>query len=246
MAAWGFVMIFDRLRETSSSWLSIARAAIFTLLTFGLPSIVEAQDRIGVASIVQNDVSHGPRSSPRPLATGDGVVRSESVRTGLDSSTKLVFRDDTNLSIGPRAVITLDEAVFSDSPQASLGIRLVEGTVRYVSGKLPKESYNIQTPTATIGIRGTEFDVDATSSLTTVTLRAGIVVACTRRAVPQRCITLSTPGDTAILSASAARQGSSGSGRDFSRFCGGAAGLCTATTLAERQGSPIVAALCGR
>ena len=54
-----------------------------------------AQERIGRAAVVRNDVS---QIAPRVLkiSTGDEIFRDETVRTAADSDAKFVLRDDTN------------------------------------------------------------------------------------------------------------------------------------------------------
>ena len=46
------------------------------------------------------------------LAPGDSVYRNEVVRTGADSTAKLVFLDSTNLGVGPISRVTLDKFVY--------------------------------------------------------------------------------------------------------------------------------------
>lgn len=65
---------------------------------------VHAQ-KIGVAAIVQNDVTRGQST---PINAGENVVRNETVRTGQASSAKIVFLDDTNLAVGPTTTVKLD------------------------------------------------------------------------------------------------------------------------------------------
>jgi hypothetical protein len=51
---------------------------------------------IGVAATVRNDVAQVRGANALPISLGEDVVRNEVVRTGSESSTKLVFTDDTN------------------------------------------------------------------------------------------------------------------------------------------------------
>jgi hypothetical protein len=54
----------------------------------------------------------------------------------------------------------LDRFVYDPDPgKASFVMTATAGVFRFVSGKLPKESYEIHTPTSTIGIRGTVLSV---------------------------------------------------------------------------------------
>lgn len=219
-------------------------AAALALLLAGLPA--HAQETIGTAALVRNEVTHGPAANSAPLEAGQAVVRREIVRTGADSVAKLVFLDQTNLSLGPRATIALDELVYrGEGSRGRVALDLTEGAFRFLSGKLRKESYEIVTPTATIGIRGTEFDVDARRTVTTVTLRAGQIRACSRGG--GQCVVLTRPGDTAVITLAAAVRRRGDLQTAFSQSCSADPGLCSATTLAELPtGGAVVAALCGR
>src|SRR3978361_1266742 len=77
-------------------------------------SSAQAQTRVGEAAVVQNEVVRVSASTASRLNVGDGVLRDETVRTGLDSAARLVMSDSTNLSLGPNAVLKLDRTVFDD------------------------------------------------------------------------------------------------------------------------------------
>lgn len=224
-----------------AAWLS---AAITLIASVGRP---HAQEAIGVASVVRNEVTRGTADRAVPLGTGENVVRRETVSTGRDSAAKIVFVDQTNLSIGPQARIVLDELVFPGATTRGRAVvNLAEGTFRFVSGLLPKENYEIRTGTATIGIRGTKFSVRATRTVTTVTLEEGVVIGCARGA-PGRCIVLREPGDTAVITSTSARRGNAAAAFSFAAAnCGGDPALCAQTTFADRTGGAAFAALCGR
>jgi hypothetical protein len=61
------------------------------------------------------------------LQKGDEVVRNEVVRTAADSDARLVFRDDTNLSLGPGSTLKLDRTVFDDPKAGDIAIKLTSG-----------------------------------------------------------------------------------------------------------------------
>ena len=74
---------------------------------------------------------------------------------------KVMFLDETNLSLTEHSEVTIDEYIFDPNPTKSkLAISFVQGTARFATGRLglvPKENIVINTPTATIGVRGTDF-----------------------------------------------------------------------------------------
>jgi ferric-dicitrate binding protein FerR (iron transport regulator) len=194
-----------------------------------------AQARVGEAAVVKNEVVRvvGPASSQ--INVGDAVLRDEIVRTGLDSATRLVMADSTNLSLGPNATITLDRTVFSDEhTYQDIAIKLTTGTFRFVTGHSEKAAYKISTPVATIGVRGTILDILSQRGKTTVVLQEGASRIC---AIGGPCIELTEPGETAIIT-------STGNGKvtihkastppwTFASNCAAAAGLCSVTDLAD-------------
>ncbi|WP_298957589.1 FecR family protein [uncultured Methylobacterium sp.] len=232
--------------------MSLVRRICFAgLLALGGPGAAVAQ-QIGATTLVRNDVSRLKQSQRNSLAEGDTVFRDEAVQTGADSLAKIVFLDQTNLSIGPNARIALNQYVYSEErPAGKVALNLLKGTYRFVTGDLDKKAYEIKTPVATIGVRGTVFDVWTTGTRSVITLVEGEIRVCTRQASPQACLTLDQPGSVVVVTVG----GLSPAPRDtagrfgFDGYCGANPGLCTPTRFSEGGGAPTptaFAALCGR
>src|SRR6202048_5436555 len=68
-------------------------------------SSAQAQTRVGEAAVVKNEVVRVSGSATSRLNVGDGVLRDETVRTGLDSAARLGMADSTKLSLGPHATL---------------------------------------------------------------------------------------------------------------------------------------------
>ena len=217
-------------------------------------SPLSAQTRVGEAAVVKNQVLRVAGSATSQLNVGDGLLRDEIVRTGLDSAARLVMSDSTNLSLGPSASLKLDRTVFDDSTHyRDVAVRLTSGAFRFVTGNSDKAAYRITTPLATIGVRGTTLDILSQRGQTIVNLQEGAASVCT---VSFECIQLTRPGDTAVIT-------SSGGGRStikktnnppwtFAATCSAAAGLCSTTQYADASpvivddGSDPTGMLCGR
>lgn len=73
------------------------------------------------------------------------------------------FVDASKLRMTEHTRIVIDNVVFDDDPSKSeLAMTFAQGTARFVSGalgKVDKENIRLKTPSATIGIRGTDFTV---------------------------------------------------------------------------------------
>jgi hypothetical protein len=106
--------------------------------------------------------------SGKPLKLGDTVYGADVITTGPDSSVRITFVDGTDLAVGPSSRVTLDRFVFSGEPE--FVISATRGAFRFTSGGMNKTAYRVNTPTSTMGVRGTivEFHVDSRGALYTI------------------------------------------------------------------------------
>src|SRR5215831_18657041 len=195
----------------------------------GLPTTSAAEGPIGVAAVIRNNVSQLEPQVAR-IAKGDEVVRNEVVRTEADSDARLVFRDDTNLSLGPGSTLRLDRTVFDDPKAGDIAIKLTLGAFRFITGHSNKEAYVIKTPIATVGVRGTTLDILVKKARNTIVLRAGTASVC----VPGKCVDLLHEGDSVIITSSGKGVNvdvQNGSSWTFDGDCNG--GLCATSTFAD-------------
>ena len=223
--------------------LALAAMPLFSMAS-------QAQETIGAAAIVRNQVVRVDAGRNAPVTPGEAVFRNESVSTGDDSHAKLVFVDETNLAIGPKARVTLDRFVYAGTQTyAKATIGLAVGTFRFTTGNSQKKAYEIDTPVATIGVRGTILDILSLKGRTTVTLVEGEATVCTRGA-GRKCGELLHPGDsiTVTVSGGVSSVSFSRTGFSFASVCGAAPGLCDRTTLAQAAPGATgeLAVLCGR
>lgn len=184
-----------------SPWLSVL--ALVALLA--APTATMAQgNSIGVASSVVRSVTGNAGGAERPLSVGSDVFEAETVETGDQSNSQLMFRDETTLSIGPSSSVVLDRFVYDPGGRAStFSVRAARGALRFVSGSSRPSAYQIRTPVATIGVRGTIVDVFVQGALTIVILTEGAADVC----VNGRCSGLTRPGTYLVVRAGGATEG---------------------------------------
>ncbi|MBS1244190.1 MAG: putative exported protein [Deltaproteobacteria bacterium] len=131
------------------------------LLTVPAPAI--AGETIGVVRTASGDATVTRGEKPIPAAPGLKLLVGDTLGTGPDGSLGVILRDDSSLSIGPGSRLVLRSFLFSTSEGTfDLVARITQGTMAYLSGligKLAPEKARFETPTATIGIRGTRFAV---------------------------------------------------------------------------------------
>jgi hypothetical protein len=176
-----------------------------SLLVFGLAlvwgaaaspqAVGQRAARIGAAQAVQNDVEGRLGNSVHKLAVGSEVFQNQLVRTGKDSTARLQFLDETDLSLSPFTQVTLDRFVYDpDKKTGRVILNVPRGLVRFVTGSMEKQSYTIRTPIGTLGVRGTIFDLLVRSDRMTVRLLEGGVDLTVQ---PRRVYVLDRP-NTAI------------------------------------------------
>jgi hypothetical protein len=234
--------------------------SLFTFLLGAIAMLaaspLSAQTRVGEAAVVKNEVLRVAASATSRINVGDGLLRNEIVRTGLDSAARLVMSDSTNLSLGPNASLKLDRTVFDDETHyRDVAVRLTSGAFRFVTGHSEKAAYKITTPLATIGVRGTTLDILSQRGQTIVNLREGQASVCT---VSFECIQLTKAGDTAVITLTGGKttiKKTNNPPWTFAKTCSAAAGLCSATQYASASptvtppvddGSDPTGMLCGR
>lgn len=129
---------------------------LLVLLAWGSLPADAAPARIGVASVVENEVNGTIGGDTRGLRVGAGVFRNEVITTGPDSSAQLLFRDETSLTLGAEARLTLDRFVYDpEAESGDIAVSIGRGAFRFITGSADPNSYRINTPAATLGIRGT-------------------------------------------------------------------------------------------
>jgi hypothetical protein len=93
------------------------------------------------------------------IAKGTQIKVNDKVET-KNGKVKIVFKDDTNVTVTESSSLVIDDFVYDPKSGAGkLGLKAAAGTVRYVSGSIAKDPKNVKinTPTAAIAVRGTDF-----------------------------------------------------------------------------------------
>ena len=90
------------------------------------------------------------------------ILQYDTVKTG-NGKVGILFIDDTRVDVTQHSKLIIDEFVFDpNSGTGKLNLSAKLGTIRYASGQIAKNSRQdtkITTPTATIGVRGTDFSM---------------------------------------------------------------------------------------
>lgn len=103
------------------------------------------------------------------------IFQYDTVKTGK-GKVAIGFIDDTRVDVTQHSKLIIDEFVYDpNTKKGSLSLKAALGTVRYASGQIAKTTptaVQIKTPTATIGVRGTDFSmtIDEVGSSTIILL----------------------------------------------------------------------------
>ena len=136
--------------------MGVARYIFFALLL--LP--ITAYANIGK---VADQKGNGAIERGRDLV-GSGVgteVQSMDAAVTTNGTMRIDFVDDTRVDITQHSKLIIDEFVYDPANDiGSLSLKASLGTVRYASGQIAKkykQNVKIRTPSANIGVRGTDF-----------------------------------------------------------------------------------------
>ena len=140
--------------------------ALLALSTAMLATAATAQEpRSGTLKEVQGEVTLLRGDVARAAVSGAGVSEGERIVTGQGGAAGLTLRDGTVLTVGPHTQLALERFQYDSTTQAgSVWVRLAQGTVRMITGlvaKVAPEQVKVITPTSVVGVRGTDFIVEA-------------------------------------------------------------------------------------
>jgi hypothetical protein len=92
------------------------------------------------------------------------------VRTGADGRVSINFNDGTSFSLSSNANMTLNEFVYDPNGKSNSTLfSLTKGTFTFVAGNIAKTGdMKVETPVATMGIRGTTPHVEISDDGKTV------------------------------------------------------------------------------
>ncbi len=159
---------------------------LFVALIAGFAQLAQADaPDVGKAIAVKNEVAIESGESKHALAAGGAVHQDEVLVTGAAATAEIELLDKTKLAVGADARIVLDKFIYDAKAEpGSIAINLSKGAFRFITGSSPKAAYEIKTPTASLGVRGTIFDVYVADNGETVVLlhEGGVDVCNTSRA----------------------------------------------------------------
>ncbi|MDB5864335.1 MAG: hypothetical protein JWO70_2141 [Betaproteobacteria bacterium] len=138
------------------------------LLTIGLalcalPAL--AQDYAGVIKTSKGTANVDRAGKQVALTPGVQLQQGDRVITGNNGYVGITMRDDTLLTLGPGSSLSLDGYAFDPKThEGNFLASLSKGMLSVVTGLIARqkpESFVVKTRVSTMGVRGTEFIIEA-------------------------------------------------------------------------------------
>jgi hypothetical protein len=140
----------------------LMKGILLFIAIIGLTGIATAQDtHVAIVKNISGNIEILRDERTIQARPGMQLLRSDKVISGHESNAGIVFIDGTLITIGAATEIEVNQYVFE--PKAAkydFSLFIKKGTAIYSSGKLGKlapDSVSLNTPRATVGIRGTRF-----------------------------------------------------------------------------------------
>ena len=159
------------LNRTSVDLVKISVGLSFLLAAGGLPGLAAAAEPTAAVEAngkpfatvlrIRGDVSASGSGSERKLREGDVVHVGERVRAPALAEAVLKTNDAGMVAVRPGTDFVAERFAAEDKPTDSFSVRLLTGSLRVISGwigRTNRSGHSIVTPSATIGIRGTDHE----------------------------------------------------------------------------------------
>lgn len=151
-------------------WLTVSSACVLAADLAGSVSFV-----IGDANVI------GADGKPHAVTRGENINAGQILQTGATGHIHLRMVDGAFVSIRPQSRLRIEDYHYDDASPVNNRIKFVleKGVARSITGRAgeaARENYRFNTPLAAIGIRGTDFVVQAGNDITRVTVQSGAVV----------------------------------------------------------------------
>jgi hypothetical protein len=135
---------------------------LMLLLLLMSPQAFAGQEIGGISDVVGGvDVLRGGKLPAETAKVGDKVSQGDIIRTKSGAKAQIKFKDDSVITIAPDSRVALNEYVYEpEKNQREASIKIFHGLVHTAVNKLfnkKKPDFTVETLTASLGIRGTDF-----------------------------------------------------------------------------------------
>lgn len=156
---------FNHWEKIKGIQLNYLKRSLVALCLMSCAGLLYAKDVAPIGYVMKASgaatvVSDGKSVS---AVVGTPVNEGSTLRVGPGGAMGVTLKDNTVMSLGPNSELVIEEYLYAPAKNdLKLTTRMVHGTLNFISGviaKLRPEAVQINTPTGTIGVRGTHFVV---------------------------------------------------------------------------------------
>jgi hypothetical protein len=142
---------------TAQAQTDAAKPAVDDAGSKPIGKVVSATGTVTIEHVNAAVVQANLGNQTGPSKVGDLVYQGDVVRTGADGLVSINFADGTSFNLSKNANMTLNEFVYDANGKSNSTLfNLSKGTFTFVAGKIAKTGdMKIETPVASMGIRGT-------------------------------------------------------------------------------------------
>lgn len=139
--------------------LRAAALALGFLAGLSAPAAAASREAVATVDKVQAEAAAVYQQGSRALAGRSEILFRDQVTTGPGARLQATFRDGTQLTLGEDAALEINEFVYDpDRSAGRMALQVVQGAFIFVGGQVEAQrgaSVEIETPVATLGVRGT-------------------------------------------------------------------------------------------
>jgi hypothetical protein len=150
------------MNSSEAKMRALSRFALMLLLS--LASGLSQAQAIGRVLIAVGEVSASRGGQAVNLGTGSAVENGDTIRVGPASNAQIRFNDEGIVALRPQTVFRIDDYNYAGRQDGAekVAFNLIAGGMRTITGlvgKLNRNNYLVRTPTSTVGIRGTNYNL---------------------------------------------------------------------------------------
>lgn len=163
--------------KKNASYPAIVLFILFYLVTSLSTAWAETQGVATVVALRGTVVAKNKSGVDRNLSIKSQIFTEDVLKTGANGKLQIMFTDNSIISLGRDSEIKIAEYRYQpDQKDGVLRTQVKEGTFRVMGGALAKDAphnFKTETPTATIGIRGSMYAFKTTQDSLSVVFQGG-------------------------------------------------------------------------
>jgi hypothetical protein len=140
----------------------LRRVLLFAVSCVVAPAFSQTAAEAGTVERLTGSVAVVSAGVSRVARPGERLLVGEVLSTAAGAEALVRLRDESTLALRPNTQVTVSEFRYQEKEDDSFAANLLRGVVRSVSGLIGKSRPRgviFRTPTATVGIRGTDFEL---------------------------------------------------------------------------------------